>query len=342
MNLQDIQCPVWVQSRVLNLNLLPDWRSILEQLPVGCGIKGGVARKILKVISGLKRKHADFAAEFNGNGDIDVLVAVTNVSPDIRFSIRQHFAGMTFGEMVLQAKDIEVSDSLEHYFLTRDVTINEALAFRHDPSTVILYFTEQAHVDVNKGFISPAVHCLHTGFMQNWQWDNYGNVIIAPKLLSRCILRWLKGHGLVYGISNETWHYYREIQPLTPRHLFRIFRHFVDDDEAFKRSAQHLADLGLIDRTVDLNRLWGTCLFETNEALAQQGRRLTLCEPDAEQIEAWISHKEDEYEHWLYERQTKQALQITVEPEFRAEVVLPDGLQNFPAFFSFEHEAVSL
>ena len=323
--------PVFVQSKELDLGCLPDWSAILEDMPVGVGVKGGIARKILKVISGLNGEHPDFAAEMDGNGDIDIVVAVPRVSADLRLAIRQHFTGMKFGEMQVMAKDIEVSDNLERYFRVRDVTMNEVLAFRVSHNTVMLYFTATAQQDIKGGLISPSIHCLHTKFGQVWRYDERGRFVICQSF-DRCLIRWLKGHGLYYGIPMSTWDHYRE-RKLGLRSIFRIFKNFVGDEQKFRLCHRHLAELGLIARDSDPNLLWGSAMFNLNARLAKFGKRLSFVEPDAKQIEDWILRKEQEFCDWQFDRSTRVAMGMEVEPDTEAQVFLPDGLKNFPAFY---------
>lgn len=325
--------PVEVQMVELQLDLLPDWRSILDAVPVGCGIKGGVARKILKVIAGLKRHHADFAAELNGDGDLDVLVAVPQVTPQLRLDIRHTMTGQRFGNMILGAKDIEVCDDLARYFRTRDITMNEALAFRVSESSIVLLYTEEARHDVSQGVIRPSIHCLHSGFMQNWEYGSRGLPVISPKPLARCIIRYLKGHGLHYEVDGYTWTHYRQDSVLDPRNLFRVLRHFVDDGSKFADCMQHLTDLGLIAPGTNGNVLWGDCMKAVNDQLALYGQRLTFGEPSAEAIERWMELKERQYQEWLSRRRTLTAIGQAVEPDQEAAVYLPSGWENFPVFY---------
>lgn len=333
MNVDDIARPVIVRAVELDPNRLPSWEPVLADLPVGCGIKGGLARKILKVISGLKYHHPDLASELNGDGDLDILVAVGQVTVKNRLAVRQAMSGQKMGDMEIEPKDIEVSDDIARYFRTRDVTMNEALVFRLSPDAVFLLFTEDAQRDVSEGIIRPAVHCLHSVFTQIWMFDQAGNAVLTPKVLVRCILRYLKGHGVSYGIDHDTWSYYHN-NPLSPRDHFRLLRFYADDDERFSSCIEHLKAIGLVAEDVDANYLWGDCLYEVNMALARHGRRLTFAEPTAEQIESWIATKEHEYAQWLIRRQAIQAIGSLVEPDIQAEVVLPQNWGNFPVIYS--------
>lgn len=333
MFLEEVIEPIVVYQKDLDLERLPDWKPILAELPIGCGVKGGVARKILKVITGLGNRHPDFVAEKNGDGDLDILVAIPSITPAIRLEIRERLAGVKIGGVELHPKDIEVSDNLTRYFLTRDVTMNEVIAYKVSDSNVVLLYTEIAQRDVYAGVVRPAIHCLHTIFTQNWFLDHAGKVVIAPKPLSRCILRYLKGHGVTYGIDSDTWSYYQTVSRLEPRDLFRIVRHFVDDNQKFDRCIQHLSDLDLIGHGVDGNALWGHCLFETNQKLATHEHRLSFGEPDAKKVEDWIGLKEREYQEWQRRRSTLISVGHNVDPDVTAKVLLPQGFEVYPSFF---------
>lgn len=317
---------VVVNEAEIAVERLPTWSDLLNDLPIGAGVKGGIARKILKVIAGLNSQHTDMVAELNGDGDVDILVAVGKVSPELSRQLRHQFTGKTLGDMVVEPKDIEVNDNLARYFLTRDVTMNEALVMRVSHDRWVMYYTEQAMQDVKDGVIRPSTHCLHTGFAQNWFWDEkLEGPILAAKPLARCLIRYLKGHGVAYGIDAKTWHYYQYCSPLPPEKLFLVLKAFMHDDEKFHRCVQHLKDIGLVAPATDANHLWGEAFFAMNQKLAMYGRRLTFTEPDADQIEDWIQSKREQYRRWQERRASLQAIGRWVEDDGVAEVILPPG-----------------
>lgn len=333
MILQDVIRPMGVQCILLEPKLLPDWEPILRDVPVGCGIKGGIARKIIKVLAGLtKNSRPDFRNELNGEGDIDILVAVEQTTPELRGKIRREFSGKKFGSMIIEPKDIEVRDDLTWYFQSRDITMNEVLAFRISTEHILFFYTEEAMHDVECGIIQPSTHCLHTKFLQVWKYDGNGNIIIAPKSLARCIIRWVKGHGLQYGIDESTWQHYRK-NGLTHADLFRIFRPFIDNDEKFEKAVSHLQALELLGDTRNPNLLWGEILYVMNQRLSNYGKRLTFADPNADAIELWIEQKEKEYREWQIKRETKIAIGEKVEEDLKAPVLLPHNLKNFPVFY---------
>ncbi|HQK63664.1 MAG TPA: hypothetical protein PLF16_00770 [Candidatus Staskawiczbacteria bacterium] len=331
------QDPVHVRAQGLDLSRLPDWSDIINALPQGVGIKGGIARKVLKVICGLNHNHPDFAAEMNGEGDIDIVVSCRGILvPGKRLQLRKEFAGCHFGDMQVEAKDIEISGDLAAYFRTRDVTMNECLIFRQDENPeFVLYYTEQAKRDIADGIVAPSIHCLHKKFCQMW-FSHEGKFIVGSQPFERCIIRMIKGHGIRYGINSETWDHYRT-RGLSQKSLYKIFKNFVADDRKFARCHRHLTGLGLIGADSDPNLLWGQAVFAVNESLARHGKRLTFTEPDADTIEKWICQKEAEYEEWKFDRFTKMSLGIEVEPDIEAPVHLPSiprVVENYPTFYA--------
>jgi hypothetical protein len=316
----------------LDLSRLPSWQAVLEDLPVGVGIKGGTARKILKVCAGIPSHVPHMQAELFDDGDIDLLIAVAEQTAELRAQLRKQFSGRSFGSMVVEPKDIEVSDSLTKYFHNRDVTMNEVLVFRASRTSWLLYYTTDALQDVRDGIIRPSQRCLHTGYALNYQIDPETETeIVAPKPFSRCLIRFLKGHGSLYGIGDTTWHYYQERRRLSPRELFRTLKVFVRDDVAFDRCIRHLKTLKLIDGSVEGNYLWGEAMQATNEALARFGRRLTFAEPTADEIERWIGHKMEEYARWKEERAALCAMGQWVEDDTPATITFPFGESEYPA-----------
>lgn len=341
MNANEVSKPITVSSMVLDPQRLPDWQRVIADIPVGTGLKGGLARKILKVISGLNRHDEDFVSEMNGDGDIDVLVAVPKVTPALRRELREKFAGQMFGGMVVEPKDVEVSDNLSHYFRSRDVTMNEALVFRASEDEVLLFYTDQAAVDIVDGAIRPAIHTLHNGFKQVWQFGSHDEVIPTPAALSRSIIRLLKGHGTHYAIEQAVWqHYNWQTNPFELRDLFRIFKSFKDDGDKYYTAFRHVVELGLISDDTCPFDLWADMVSDTVRRLARHGHRFTFTEPNVNQIEAWVDRKADEYFDWQMKRTTLASIGQFLEPDYAADVYLPGGVDNYPAFFTERLEDV--
>ncbi|MDP1884030.1 MAG: hypothetical protein Q8L10_01560 [Candidatus Moranbacteria bacterium] len=332
--LQDVAKNVLVYSMEINPEKLPTWKDMLLALSSGTGIKGGIARKIAKVLFGLKpSQHSHLAAELNGEGDIDILIAVQKCNPEIRKELRCVFTGTKFNELILSPKDIEVSDSLKNYFLTRDITMNEVLIFRsHDK--FLLFYTQDAINDIRTGVIRPSIHCLHTGFLQVWQYDKYKNKVISPKLLTRCIIRRLKKHGLCYGINEATWTFYRN-RGLDSRDIFRLFKDFTNDDEKFNNCFWHLVELGLLKPETNPNMLWGDAIREVNTGLANHDSRISFGNPSVEVIERWIEQKMVEFDKWKMWRKSRINSGLQVEEDASAEVTfINQSHDEFPSLYT--------
>ena len=69
-------------------------------LGTGMGIKGGIARKLLKEMYG--------TPEPPGSFDVDVLLFVDNYSVEKRRMAREVVTGMKLGGLVLEPQDVEV------------------------------------------------------------------------------------------------------------------------------------------------------------------------------------------------------------------------------------------
>lgn len=331
-----IRQAVVVRSMIIDSEKLPDWEKALQGLPCGTGIKGGVARKILKVLCGRNHNHEDFKNEMNGDGDLDVLIAVSEIDPGVRLGLRRKFAGKKIGDLLLEAKDIEVADSLSWYFLTRDITMNECLLFREKQDLLVLYFSHQGQLDILDSIIRPSVHLLHNGFSQVWKYWQ-GQPVVGSQNFVRSIVRYLKGHGLRYAIDEHTFNYYHyRNRGLKAVDLWRILRPFHKEQEKYLRAARYLEQNGLIaplKNDIERRKLWGKVMLGINDALAERGKLLTLADPNAEVIEEWIDYKSQQWEQWQTERQDRIARGIMVTPDIKAEVILPEGVNNFPIFF---------
>jgi hypothetical protein len=155
--------------------------------------------------------------------------------------------------------------------------------------------------------------------------------VVCGKLLSRVIIRMLKGHGAAYGVDPATWEYHRS-SGLEHTDLFRVFKPFYKDKELYLRAVRHLKTIGLLSCN-DPCRLWGEVLLSVNNGLAKHGRMLTLCDPSAEEIEQWLAQKNAEAATWQETRGDLLAVGEIIEPDVSAEVVLPEGLRNFPVCF---------
>lgn len=331
-----IRQAVVVRSMAINPERLPDWEGTLLELPPGTGIKGGIARKILKVLCGRNYNHEDFRNEMNGDSDLDLLIAVSKADPTLRLELRRKFAGKKIGDLLLEAKDIEVADNFSWYFLTRDVTMNECLLFRENQDLFVLYFSEQGQLDIFDSVIRPSVHLLYNGFSPVWKYWQ-GLPVVGSQNFIRSIARYLKGHGLKYAIDEHTFGYYHyRNRGLKSVDLWRVLRPFHKEAERYLRAVKYLEHNNLIaplKNDIERRKLWGRVMLGINDALAERGKLLNLADPTPEVVEEWIDYKRQQWEQWWTERQDRIARGITVTPDIQAEVHLPEGVNSFPILF---------
>ena len=163
-----VRRPVAVRCAPLDMAALrrdhAELAAFVDDLPAGMAIKGGVARRILKVLFG--------APEPPGKYDIDCLVFLEPegggggggaggsggggavaageahggggddghgggaVAPAARAAAREAVSGLRIGSLVLEPQDCEVTTKghLYDYFITRDVSLNEVLIISHPPA----------------------------------------------------------------------------------------------------------------------------------------------------------------------------------------------------------------
>jgi len=134
-----------VLSLVIDTASLPEgFQCLLNELDVGMGFKGGVARKILKLLNGVTTEMEDI--------DVDLVFMVDKL-PHGKSAVK---AGSYCKQLLLNRKtqiagheicpeDIEVlsvGDLHGYYWRTRDITMNECLALRTSEETVEIFFTE--------------------------------------------------------------------------------------------------------------------------------------------------------------------------------------------------------
>ena len=208
---------------------LPAYYEFCKDLPVGMGIKGGVARKLLKELFG--------TPEPPGTFDVDVLIFVDEYTPASRIAAREAATGMKLGSLVLMPQDIEVLTKgyLPEYWVTRDVTMNEVLILRTAHDSVSLFYTSDAKRDVSQGggLIRPSIHALRSEFNPIWELEDDGTPIMGGGQICRSLIRYLKGHGGDYAFDEATWAHFRTHR-LTMTQLFKVLRPFHDDGEEIK------------------------------------------------------------------------------------------------------------
>ena len=80
------------------------------------GIKGGVARKVLKIVLGVPLDAPHMKNEISGDYDIDIIVLVKHVTKELTSHIRKELTGTSIGGMIIEAKDIEVNIIFPPFF----------------------------------------------------------------------------------------------------------------------------------------------------------------------------------------------------------------------------------
>eukprot|EP00191_Tetraselmis_sp_GSL018_P005803 CAMPEP_0177609924 /NCGR_PEP_ID=MMETSP0419_2-20121207/19428_1 /TAXON_ID=582737 /ORGANISM="Tetraselmis sp., Strain GSL018" /LENGTH=1354 /DNA_ID=CAMNT_0019105041 /DNA_START=352 /DNA_END=4413 /DNA_ORIENTATION=- len=289
-----VSAPLKVEAQRLDIQQLgrdmPELAPIIADLPIGMGIKGGVARKIVKAQEG--------GVEPAGSFDIDVIVVTDReVTAEFSHELRERVTGTVCGGLRIEAQDVEVRarDSLRDYFITRDVTQNEVLLIKTGDDEAMLLASEQCREDCRLGRATPSVHGLTSGLTMVWDVDEDGKCFVAEHIMCRTIIRLLKGHANEYSVDAGTWAHYRATG-LSAVGLFKILKHFHDDDHQFQAAIDHLVQIGLLSRMTihqagGANALWGQLIQEVNRACSRFGGRLKFTDLDPEAVERWIAQK---------------------------------------------------
>ncbi|PNH12273.1 ABC transporter B family member 5 [Tetrabaena socialis] len=321
--------PVQVLAEALDLAALwdstPHIAAFVEDLPVGMGLKGGIARKLLKEKYG--------TPEPPGSFDVDVLLFIKEYSPEARRAARETIAGCRLGGLVLEPQDVEVlsKDWLAEYFMSRDVTQNEVLILKTAPEEAVLYFTAQAREDVAAGLIRPCVHALKTEFHLVWELERDGTPYTASQQVCRSLVRYLKGHGTDYAFDRATWCHYRKAG-LSKTEMFKVLRAFHEDDARMQTAVDHLVDIGFLHRRElrragGVNMLWGLLLQEVNAQICKHGGRFVLGALDPDGVERWLEGKKASTAARLIAEEMRSSRTGFVPSE---ESVLDLGLLTFP------------
>jgi len=173
--------------------------------------KGGVARKVLKLMNGIKTEmdgvDIDIVLTIDKLQEGPVGIKVASACKELALQQRQAIQGHK-----LCPEDMEVLSlgSLHgYYWRTRDVTMNECLLLRTAVDTVHLFHTKAAQEDAINGTIRCVPHCLQSHYSFMWRCDHEGDAILTSVLFERCLVRYLKGQGTSYAIDDATWAFYR-------------------------------------------------------------------------------------------------------------------------------------
>lgn len=264
---QPVKLETHIRSYEIDVDAVPvaAVKRVLQLLPVGFGCKGGVARQLLKIgPAELPLDHplvaAEIESESKSESDVDLVVLAGNDADAGDARIRAWaeqcdgtlrlpmdiFESCPESEhMLFDPADVEVLTQVElerDYWTTRDVTMNECLVLRSAPDKVRLYYTTAALQDAQAGKIRAATRSLHNNYCFMWMCDpQTGQPILAPEILARCLIRFLKGHGQSIDVDDATLHYYRRSGGLAPRFVFQILKSFLNPVEAEGGSSQHRA-----------------------------------------------------------------------------------------------------
>jgi len=257
-----------VCARDVVITDLPEsFQGLLNELEVGMGFKGGVARKMLKLLNGVNTEMEDI--------DVD-LVLIIDKLPQGKPSVK---AGSYCKQLLLEEKttidghdicpeDIEVlsvGDLHGYYWRTRDITMNECLALRTSVDRIELFYTEASLADVQAGVIRCIPHCLQSHYCFMWRCDHVGAPILTAPLFERCLVRYLKGQGTTYSIDEDSWSFYRRTK-LSPTSVFRIMKNFAESQEKMEAAAKHLQEMQLVGSHNEVNLLWNQKADEIKQA----------------------------------------------------------------------------
>jgi len=306
----DVREPVRVRCEPFDVarwaEVAPALAAVVSDLPVGVGLKGGVARKLLKHRVGATPEPA-------GTFDVDVAVMLPEAlaqSAAAARAAKEALIGKKLGELTLEAQDCEVDSVSEfvEYFVSRDVTLNEVLLLRVRPpddgkgnndngvdSGVLLFYTDQAAADAAAGVIRPSVHARAAPYSFIWDVDSRGRRYVAARPVARSVIRLLKGHGTSYAFDRSTLAHWRRVR-LPPSACFQILRPFAGSDAKYRRALDHLVKMGFVSRKEvrragGPNGYWGFLLKSINQGAARAGGRLTLIDLDVSAVETWAEKK---------------------------------------------------
>ena len=274
----------------------PDLAAVIVDLPRGVGLKGGVARKLLK--------HRFGAPEPPSSFDVDCAVMLlggpAGVPPAAARAAKDALVGARLGALTLEAQDCEVDDAhdLIDYFLTRDVSINEVLILKTGavgaPGALFLH-TADAAADAAADVVRPCCHGRAAAYTFQWEADSRGRPHAAARPVARSVIRRLKGHGSAYAFDAGTLRHWKR-EGLPESAVFQVLRPFHTRDAAYAAALKHLLSLGVVKRAAVAaaggpDRYWGALLASVNAGAARFGGRLTLAELDVDAVDAWAEAK---------------------------------------------------
>lgn len=253
----------------------------LEGLRSIMGIKGGFAREIYKVATGIS-----VICPLEKMNDVDVAVF-----EDQKEKRNDRIATREFYSQVMPSvhpKDMEFISAglmgLKHYFLTRDVTMSEIVVFM-EGHYFLIYFTDQAACDIRDRIIRPSVHCAHSGLGQVWTVVN-GKKVIHPNITRRCLYRKIKGDGDVYDF--EPFNTFDSISLFDEDALYKTVKRFISLPDLLEKSALDLINFGFSEKLVQ--KVMDRC---------RSGNSVTKPEFTSKEVEDVLDRTKEDHEKWL-------------------------------------------
>jgi hypothetical protein len=207
------------------------------------GIKGGVAREMLRVSLGFAKTHSP--EKIN---DLDIAIFEDPMpTREQRIARRDEYAAQIENA---DPKDLEFLPSgelgISHYFLTRDVTMNEVLVFMSNTGFTLMY-TPECRDALRDRIIKPSIHCAHSGLDYVWV-PKDGKPVIHPNITRRCIYRKIKGDGDTYDFA--PFSIKESIGLFDVDLLFKVSKRFMHDPMMFAKCCDALIELGFAPEDV--------------------------------------------------------------------------------------------
>jgi len=311
----------------VDLKLLPTtFVNLVESLCVGMGFKGGVARKVLKLLNGVQTEMEGVDVDLVLTIDrLDSSPASMKVESECKQKALSQLQSIDGRELCPEDMEVLSLGSLHgYYWRTRDVTMNECLLLRTAPDALQLFFSKAAQEDILTGVVRCMPHCLKSHYCFMWRCDKVGTPILTSVLFERCLVRYLKGQGKEYGIDEATWSFYRRTK-LSPTSVFRIMKNFSDEPEKIAKAVSHLKELDLVGSVNEVNLLWNQKAEEIKRGGAVDlKRKMTVGD-----CERWAMKKKEQMVRMRTNLQARAPVVGFVEGTRMAAVKIPSDLRCF-------------
>ncbi len=221
----------------------PDLLSKLGTVREPIGIKGGVAREMLKVVLGIATVHSSEKIS-----DLDLVIFEDPMKTrEERIARRNHYTSLVG---CVEVKDLEFLEAREkgvvHYFLTRDVTMNEVLVFKTEAGFKFFY-TPECRTALEERVIRPSIHCAHSGLDEVWILKD-GKPVVHPNIVRRCIYRRVKDDGDTYDFGQFNMNMSVDLFDVDA--LFKLSKRFMHDEDLFKKCCMALIEFGFREEYV--------------------------------------------------------------------------------------------